>query len=136
MNWQLFCIFVYWFILWSLKFFKIMFENSVLSSQKDSVSSLQMPVTYHCFGKCSLFSLRILWNPHIHPVERMQGLSTVLQMTPAEESSLDVNNSVDSQEVFHVLWNAKFHYSIHSSQPLVLALSQINLVCILTLRSI
>ena len=64
----------------------------------------------------------------------MQGFSAVLQMVPlcinqlsAEESSLDVNNSVASQEIFHVLWNAKFHYCVHNSQPLVLALSQINL---------
>lgn len=54
----------------------------------------------------------------------------------AGESSLDVNNSIASQKIFHVLWNAKFHYYVHNSQPLVLALSQINLVYTLTLRSI
>jgi len=64
----------------------------------------------------------------------MLGFSPVLQMVPlcinqlsAEESSLDVNNSVASQEIFHVLRNAKFHYYVHNSQPLVLALSQIKL---------
>jgi hypothetical protein len=73
----------------------------------------------------------------------MQGFSAVLQMVPlcsnqlsAKESSLDVNNSVASQEIFHVLWNAKFHYHAHNSQPLVPALSQINIVYTLPLRSI
>jgi hypothetical protein len=73
----------------------------------------------------------------------MQGFSAVLQMVPlcinqlsAAQSFLDVYNSIASQEIFHVFWNAKFHYHAYKSRPLVPALSQINLVYTLPLRSI
>ena len=39
----------------------------------------------------------------------------------------EANSSSASQEISCILWNAKFHYRFHKTQPLVTTLNQVNL---------